>query len=401
MPPINNITILGGGLTGLTLAYRLSRLLQTLPALSPQTQHARAHRDTKITLLEKSDRAGGWVHSSNRIVQIPRTSENEEGKKVEEVVNVDITLEAGPRSIRPKGSIGAAYMLKLVSCPPLSFHHQSLTPSLPQIQDLSLESSILSVSHTHPSAQNRFILSRATDRLVRLPSGLRDVMGVPSSGCKTLDAEGRSVEGTDLKEERRLRKLLRRGIASDLFRSRSPAPKIPTTSSGYPDTTIHQLVSSTLGPNVANSLISAMVHGIYAADSRKLSVRSTFPMLWDAMYPSSTSTTTVKKTASLVWNLLSSSLFGKKTVEKTPLQERKAAEEAEAWAQLGELDVERKKWSVYGLKGGLGVLTDKMQREIANLNVDVVTNCVVNDMKVQSDGKIKVSVASLSGACRH
>jgi oxygen-dependent protoporphyrinogen oxidase len=135
MPPINNITILGGGLTGLTLAYRLSRLLQTLPALSPQTQHARAHRDTKITLLEKSDRAGGWVHSSNRIVQIPRTSENGEGKKVEEVVNVDITLEAGPRSIRPKGSIGAAYMLKLVSCPLLSFSPpvlDSLSPTDPR-----------------------------------------------------------------------------------------------------------------------------------------------------------------------------------------------------------------------------------------------------------------------------
>jgi hypothetical protein len=225
-------------------------------------------------------------------------------------------------------------------------------------------------------------------------------MGIPTSGSKTLDAQGQSVEATDLNEERRLRKLLRRGIAWDLFRSRSPAPVVPTTSSGDRDTTIHQLVSSTLGPNVANSLISAMVHGIYAADSRKLSVRSTFPMLWDAMYPSSTSTTAVKKTASLVWNLLSSSLFGKK-VEKTPLQERKAAEEAEAWAQLGELDGERKKWSVYGLKGGLGVLTDKMQAEIAKMNVDVVANCVVNDIKVADDGKIKVSVGFCIHTCRN
>lgn len=117
MPPINDITILGGGLTGLTLAYRLSRLLQTLPVLTSQSQHAQAHRDTKITLLEKSGRAGGWVNSSSRVVQVPRTSETQDGEKIEEVVNVDITLEAGPRSIRPKGSIGAAYMLKLVSCP--------------------------------------------------------------------------------------------------------------------------------------------------------------------------------------------------------------------------------------------------------------------------------------------
>lgn len=399
MPPINNITILGGGITGLTLAYRLSRLLQTLPALTPQSEHARAHRHTKITLLEKSDRVGGWVHSSSRIVQVPRASEGQNGEKREEEVNVDITLEAGPRSIRPKGSIGAAYMLKLVSCPSCHHPHGHRSDLLVfQIQDLSLGSSILSVSHSHPSAQNRFILSRATDRLVRLPSGLRDVMGIPSSGSKTFDAKGRPVEATDLDEERRLRKLLRRGIARDLFRSRSPAPTTPTTSSGDRDTTIHQLVSSTLGPNVANSLISAMVHGIYAADSRKLSVRSTFPMLWDAMYPSSTSTAAVKRTASLVWNLLSSSLLGKKPVEKTPLQERKAAEEAEAWAQLGELDVERKKWSVYGLKGGLGVLTDRLQGEIAKMNVDVFPNCVVNDAQVASDGKIKVSLPFTSGS---
>jgi oxygen-dependent protoporphyrinogen oxidase len=124
MPPIHNITILGGGLTGLTLAYRLSRLLQTLPALTPQTEHAdRAHRDTKITLIEKSGRAGGWVNSSSRLVKVPRTAEGGVGGKQEDPIDVEITLEAGPRSIRPKGSIGAAHMLKLVSLRFFPMHH--------------------------------------------------------------------------------------------------------------------------------------------------------------------------------------------------------------------------------------------------------------------------------------
>lgn len=110
MAPLHNITILGGGLTGLTTAYRLSRVLATLPPL-PQgdhEQHKGAHRDTKVRLLEKSNRIGGWVHSSPWIVKVPQKGEAEPKE-------VEIMLEAGPRSIRPKGSIGAAYMLKLVS----------------------------------------------------------------------------------------------------------------------------------------------------------------------------------------------------------------------------------------------------------------------------------------------
>lgn len=98
MPPLHNITILGGGLTGLTTAYRLARVLQTLPA----TTHG-AHRDTRVTLLEKSERIGGWVDS--RVCDV----------EVEGRGRVEMVLEAGPRSIRPKGGVGAAYMLKLVS----------------------------------------------------------------------------------------------------------------------------------------------------------------------------------------------------------------------------------------------------------------------------------------------
>ena len=45
------------------------------------------------------------------------------------------------------------------------------------------------------------------------------------------------------------------------------------------DETIHEFVSRTLGKDVADNLISAVLHGIYAGDCRKLSVRACMPIL--------------------------------------------------------------------------------------------------------------------------
>lgn len=69
-----HIAILGGGLTGLSAAFHLSR---TLP-------HAR------ITLLESSPRFGGWVKSER--VQVQDGDGN----------SASVVLEAGPRTLRPE-----------------------------------------------------------------------------------------------------------------------------------------------------------------------------------------------------------------------------------------------------------------------------------------------------------
>lgn len=84
-----HVTILGAGLTGLYTAYRLSE--------SP---------DIRVTVLESADRVGGWVDSRNH----PVSFKDKNGRIIEGAV----TLESGPRSIRPKGSRGAPTMLKLV-----------------------------------------------------------------------------------------------------------------------------------------------------------------------------------------------------------------------------------------------------------------------------------------------
>lgn len=65
-----HIAVLGGGLTGLSSAFHLSRRFP----------------GSRITLVEKQKRLGGWVRSDR--VQIP-------GKEA------TVLLEGGPRTLRP------------------------------------------------------------------------------------------------------------------------------------------------------------------------------------------------------------------------------------------------------------------------------------------------------------
>lgn len=90
-PPPRTVAVVGGGLAGLTAAYRL------------------ASAGARVTLLDSASRLGGWVHTRRHRVAFqdhnavaPRRHEGE------------VVCEGGPRSIRPKGGVGAAKMLSLV-----------------------------------------------------------------------------------------------------------------------------------------------------------------------------------------------------------------------------------------------------------------------------------------------
>lgn len=78
--PPSSVAVLGGGLTGVTSAYYLSRLLP---------------RSTRIVLYEKEDRLGGWVQSKKR------DTGDGKGKGKGEIV-----FEQGPRTVRPVGLAG-------------------------------------------------------------------------------------------------------------------------------------------------------------------------------------------------------------------------------------------------------------------------------------------------------
>ena len=70
MPLPSSYTILGGGISGLACAYRLAVALPNTP----------------ITLIEASNRLGGWMQSHKQ-----------EG---------GVIFESGPRTMRPKGVPG-------------------------------------------------------------------------------------------------------------------------------------------------------------------------------------------------------------------------------------------------------------------------------------------------------
>ncbi|OJJ60012.1 hypothetical protein ASPSYDRAFT_30829 [Aspergillus sydowii CBS 593.65] len=111
--------VIGGGITGLTAAYRLSK--------DPLCSN--------ITLYEKAPRVGGWLES--------------------EIINVDggdIVFEYGPRTLR------------------LS---TSSIPLLDLLADLDLEDDMLVTPRTAPAAQNRYIYY--PDHLVRVPAPQKGV----------------------------------------------------------------------------------------------------------------------------------------------------------------------------------------------------------------------------------
>lgn len=138
--------ILGGGISGLTAAFYA---LKSAP------------KSSTVTLLESSERLGGWVKSI-------QTSEG-------------LIFEQGPRTIRPGGKQGAN-TLKLV-------------------EDLGLADLVRPLNKTHPSAQNRLIY--VNNKLHKLPSSLGGLFKTHSPFTKPLifsilhDLKAKSISKTD------------------------------------------------------------------------------------------------------------------------------------------------------------------------------------------------------------
>lgn len=84
-----SVAILGGGISGLSTAYYLSKS-------SPKT---------KILLIEGSKRLGGWIRSER---VSPGFHSSVPSSPTQEPHNV--LFEVGPRSLRPVGAGGAAIL---------------------------------------------------------------------------------------------------------------------------------------------------------------------------------------------------------------------------------------------------------------------------------------------------
>ncbi|KAI7865922.1 hypothetical protein BDF14DRAFT_1952186 [Spinellus fusiger] len=128
-----SVAVLGGGISGLSTAFYLSRSAPT----------------TKIVVVEAGNRVGGWIRSQRvspgTYFSIPTTLDSKEE---------NVLLEVGPRSLRPVGP-GGAVVLDMMST-------------------LGLQEQVLSVDKSHASAKHRYIYYNGS--VNTLPSSMKSLL---------------------------------------------------------------------------------------------------------------------------------------------------------------------------------------------------------------------------------
>ncbi|KAJ1974809.1 oxygen-dependent protoporphyrinogen oxidase [Dimargaris xerosporica] len=232
------IAVLGGGLSGLATAHYLARRL--LP-----TGLCSAASPVSITVLEAQDRWGGWVDT--QFAPVEATTDLANPFPAQNTV----LCETGPRTLRPSG-VEAIALRQL-------------------IDTLDLYPWVTMCSRQSASAQNRFVYYH--DQLNRMPVGmlslLRSIRTVPAL---------RGLVSAVLREPWQP---TYQHASSHTSAAASNTNHGPLGGITADDESIYSFVSRRLGPAVADNLVSAMIHGIYAGDIRTLSVDATMRRLKD------------------------------------------------------------------------------------------------------------------------
>ncbi|KAL0984974.1 hypothetical protein UPYG_G00151310 [Umbra pygmaea] len=215
-------------------------------------------------------------------------------------------FEHGPRGIRPAGAVGRN--------------------TLNMVEDLGLESEVLPVTYDHVASKNRYLY--VGGQLHKLPSSLGGLM-------RTVPPFSRPLVQSVLKEI-----LIKRGKEED--------------------ESVHSFVSRRLGTELADIAIDSLCRGVFAGDSRKLSVRSCLPPLYNAE----------KARGSIVLGMLLGS--GPEPDMPTSALAKRAA--LENWAQ----------WS---LKRGLQNLPEALEERMKNAgHVEMYKDAPVRGLSTNGNG---------------
>ncbi|TFY70988.1 hypothetical protein EVG20_g2019 [Dentipellis fragilis] len=150
-----------------------------------------------------------------------------------EVEDVDgrkasILLETGPRTFRANAK-----------------------PVVELVNLLKLQSHVVTALRSSPAARNRFLHVSPTPGLQALPSSVLSLFTSPLSS------------------------LLLGAVVKETF-------GVANRPEGLQDESVDAFFTRRFGEQFARVMGSALVHGIYGADSRKLSVRAAFPSMWAA-----------------------------------------------------------------------------------------------------------------------
>ncbi|KAG6815361.1 hypothetical protein H0H93_010044, partial [Arthromyces matolae] len=207
-----------------------------------------------------------------------------------------LTVEAGPRTLRPNSKA-----------------------TLELINLLGLNSQLLLTPRTSPAARNRFLyLPNVKDGLTEIPTSFGAFLKSP------------------------LRNILLNAVLTEPLKTpnRKMANDIPL------DESLDSFLSRRFGPGVARVFGSALCHGVYAADSRELSVRAAFPSLHDLEE---------KGSGRVVWGIIK---------EMLNAGARKQTEDDRPY-DMGDVEELMRGVAVYSFRGGMRTLTDALAKDLA------------------------------------
>jgi protoporphyrinogen/coproporphyrinogen III oxidase len=135
---------------------------------------------------------------------------------------------------------------------------------------------------------------------------------------------------------------------------------------GARDESFDSFLSRRFGETFARIFGSALVHGIYATDSRNLSVRAAFPALWDAEER------------------------GRGSVVRGFLLPNKRKSDEDAY-DLGRTLKLMHDVSVYSFKNGIQTLTNALETSLlATKNVDIMKDTTISNLEMLANGSFKV-----------
>ena len=153
------------------------------------------------------------------------------------------------------------------------------------------------------------------------------------------------------------------------------------------DESIGDFISRRFHPNLADNIVSAVFHGIYAGDIYSLSVKSLLPSLWEAeTYYDVGNTGELNSTSHVISALLAQRRKGPlidmsdqklmELMQVALISEDRMNEAERRFAK------ELKYCSVFTLRGGLGQLSDRLVQDLkANPNVSIRTDCYVQEIE--------------------
>ncbi|KAJ2339950.1 oxygen-dependent protoporphyrinogen oxidase, partial [Coemansia sp. RSA 2618] len=298
------ITVLGGGITGLSTAWYLA---QQLPP------------SVGVKLIESSSRLGGWMRTDQR-----------------QVGETKFIVERGPRTLRTGSSPDARAVLELVD-------------------DLDLRSQVITAPKHSAAARNRYIYFNG--ELNCMPTGLGSlVTGLPPAV-----------------------KCLPRGIWRDL----TTAKNTPVEST---DESIHDFISRRFGEQVDNNLASAVMHGIYAADTNVLSARALLYPFWLADRVGSKGVLRGLRKVAKVSRARKALFAGRVNLENLASANRRT-QNPEFWEMIDGA-------SMYSFRDGIQTLPDRLASKLqAYPNVEIITGQSATAARTGADGGAEIVLA--------